>query len=122
VPVELDGDDEWETVHLATVEDDGTIVAVATFLDRECPLRPGVHPARQLRGMAVATERQGEGLGGELLAAGIERCREDGAVIVWAHARTAAVPWYEAHGLPAEGDEYVYGVMDLPHRTVVLDL
>jgi predicted N-acetyltransferase YhbS len=104
------------------VDEDGTTVGVITFLERECPGRPGVHPARQLRGMAVATDRQGEGLGSALLTAGIERCRADGVAVVWAHARLSAVPWYEARGLPAEGEGYVFGVMDLPHRLVVRDL
>jgi GNAT superfamily N-acetyltransferase len=104
------------------VDGDGTVVGIATFLERECPGRPGVHPARQLRGMAVAPGRQGEGLGAALLAAGVARCRADGAAVLWAHARLGAVPWYEAHGLTAEGEEYVYGVMGLPHRLVVLDL
>ena len=63
-----------------------------------------------------------EGLGTALLRAGIERCRAEGVAVVWAHARLTAVPWYEAHGLPAEGDVYVFGVMGLPHRLVVTDL
>jgi len=91
-------------------------------LERECPNRPDVHPARQLRGMAVAADRQGEGLGTALLRAGIERCRAEGVAVVWAHARLTAVPWYAAHGLPAEGDVYVFGVMGLPHRLVLTDL
>lgn len=104
------------------MDDDGTTVGVVTFLERECPNRPGVHPARQLRGMAVAADRQGGGLGAALLAAGIERCRAEGVAVVWAHARLTAVPWYEAHGMTVEGDVYVYGVMDLPHRLVLIDL
>jgi GNAT superfamily N-acetyltransferase len=120
--VVFEGDEEWEAFHLAAVDDDATIVAIATFLDRECPVRPGTFPARQLRGMAVVEDRQGSGLGGAVLAAGIERCRAEGVAVLWAHARLSAVPWYEAHGLPAEGDVYVYGPMDLPHRTVALDL
>jgi len=120
--VVFDGDDEWDTFHLAAVEDDLTTVGVITFLERECPLRPGLHPARQLRGMAVATDRQGTGVGGALLRAGLDRCRAEGAAVVWAHARVTAVSWYEAHGLPAEGDVYIFGDVRLPHRTVVLEL
>ncbi|MET0491000.1 MAG: GNAT family N-acetyltransferase [Acidimicrobiales bacterium] len=116
------GDDERDTFHLGAVDEDGTTVGIVTFLERECPNRPDVHPARQLRGMAVAADRQGQGLGTALLRAGIERCRAEGVAVVWAHARLPAVPWYEAHGLPAEGDVYVFGVMGLPHRLVVTDL
>jgi ElaA protein len=69
--------------------------------------------------MAVAEDRQGAGLGAAVLAAGVERCRAEGVAVLWANARLTAVPWYEAHGLPAEGDVYVYGDMALPHRLVV---
>ena len=95
---------------------------MVTFLERECPARPGVHPARQLRGMAVAADRQGTGIGASLLRAGLDRCRAEGAAVVWAHARVTAVSGYEAHGMSAEGDVYVFGDVHLPHRLVVVDL
>ena len=122
--VAFEGDDEWDSFHLAAVDDDTSVVGVVTFLERECPARAGVHPARQLRGMAVAVDRQGEGLGAQLLAAGVERCRADRIAVVWARARLSAVDFYEAHGLTAEGEVYDHPVGDgtLPHRTVVLDL
>ncbi len=118
------GDDERESFHLAAFDDDGAVVGVVTFLDRACPVRPGVFPARQLRGMAVREERQGAGIGAALLDAGLERCRAEGVAVVWAHARETAVSWYEAHGLAAEGEGYDHSVGDgdLPHRTVVVDL
>ena len=124
VEVAFEGDDEWETFHLAAVDADETVVGVVTFLDRECPTRPGVHPVRQLRGMAVRPDRQGEGLGAALLAAGVARLRHDAVAVVWAHAREPAVGFYEAHGMRVEGDVYDHPVGDgtLPHRTVVLDL
>jgi GNAT superfamily N-acetyltransferase len=125
--VTFEGDDEWESFHLAAVKEDdraadGTPVAIISFLDRECPARPGVFPARQFRGMAVALDRQGEGLGGAVLAAGVDRCRSEGVAVVWAHARETAIGFYEAHGLSAVGDVYLHGAVNLPHRLVVLDL
>jgi GNAT superfamily N-acetyltransferase len=100
------------------------VVGVVTFLDRACPARPDVFPARQLRGMAVSEPRRGSGVGRALLDAGLERCRAEGVAVVWAHARESAVPWYEAHGMAAEGPVYDHPVGDgvLPHRTVVVDL
>jgi len=71
--------------------------------------------------MAVATDQQGNGVGAALLRAGLDRCWAEGAAVVWAHARVTAVAWYEAHGLPAEGDVYIYGDVRLPHRTVVVE-
>lgn len=94
---------------------------MVTFLERECPVRPGRFPARQLRGMAVAADQQGTGVGGALLRVGLDRCRLEGAVVVWAHARVTAVAWYEAHGMPAEGDVYIFGDVHLPHRVVVAE-
>ena len=120
--VVFEGDDEWETVHLAAVEPDQRIVGVVTFLERACPVRPGVFPVRQLRGMAVATDRQGSGLGAQLLAAGLDRCRSEGVDLVWAHARVAALDFYLANGFTSESDVYVFGDVNLPHRTVVADL
>jgi GNAT superfamily N-acetyltransferase len=126
--VTFEGDDEWETVHLAVIEESvdeaAVAVAVVTFIERECPVRPGTFPARQLRGMAVAADRQGEGLGAQLFAAGLARCRSDGAALVWANARVTAVPFYEANGMRAEGEvfDHPVGDGDLPHRTVVVDL
>jgi len=74
--------------------------------------------------MAVDDGRRGEGIGAALLAAGVDRCRREGAAVVWAHAREDAVEWYAAHGLLPEGDLYDHAVGDraLPHRTVVRDL
>ena len=119
-----EGDDEHESFHLAAVDPDGTVVGVVTFLDRACPVRPDVFPARQLRGMAVSHERQGTGIGVALLDAGLARCRDEGVAVVWAHARESAVDWYEAHGMAGEGAGYDREVGDgsLPHRTVVVDL
>ena len=119
--VVFEGDEERDAFHLAAVDPDGTVAAAVTFLERECPGRPGVHPARQLRGMAVAEDRQGSGLGAAVLAAGLTRCRAEGVAVVWAHARLGSVDWYEAHGLAAEGEVYVFGDMALPHRLVVTD-
>ncbi len=42
--------------------------------------------------------------------------------MVWAHARETAVSWYEAHGMPAEGEVYIFGDVHLPHRLVVTEL
>jgi predicted N-acetyltransferase YhbS len=74
--------------------------------------------------MAVALDRQGEGIGGVLVDAGLDRCRAEGAAVVWANSRIPAIPFYEAHGLRAEGDveDRPTGDRVLPHRVVVLEL
>ena len=63
--VVLEGDDEWDTFHLAAVDDDLTTVGVVTFLERECPVRPGRPPGPSApghgRGRRPAGHRRGRG-------------------------------------------------------------
>ncbi len=118
--VEFDGDDEPTTFHLA-VERDGALVAVSTWLRRPMPHDPRASDI-QLRGMASEPALQGQGLGGVLLRAGIERARDDGVERIWARARSAALAFYIANGFDAVGDEFVDGTTGLPHRIVVIDV
>ncbi|MGH9283935.1 MAG: GNAT family N-acetyltransferase [Acidimicrobiales bacterium] len=63
-------------VHLGVVDDEGSVVAIATVFPEPTRHRPGRRAAR-LRGMAVDPGRQGEGLGSLLLAALLDRVRQD---------------------------------------------
>ena len=115
--VVCDGDDLATTFHLG-IRCDGEIVAISTWLERPYPDRPG-DPAFQLRGMATADTVRGSGLGAQLLDAGLERCRAAGAVLVWARARDAALPFYERHGFTTVGLGYVDLTTGLPHHDVI---
>jgi predicted GNAT family N-acyltransferase len=115
--VEFDGDEFPTTFHLGIrIGDD--VVAISTWLEQPHPNSPD-RPAHQLRGMATAPERQGGGLGSELLAAGISACGDRGSEIVWAHARSTALAFYERHGFSVCGDEYVDPATGLPHVDVM---
>ncbi len=117
--VELDGDDDASTVHLAVIEQpEGEPVAVSTWLERPWPLDPDV-PAVQLRGMATAPDRRGVGLGSRLLAEGVRRARERGARYVWANARDTALGFYLAHGFEVVGDGHLDAATGLAHHLVV---
>ena len=116
--VVLDGDDEPTTLHLGIRGDDGGLVAVSTWLARAFAEDPEV-PAVQLRAMATAPDRQGSGLGGVLLEAGVARAFDGGADIVWANARDTALGFYERHGFSTAGDGYVDPTTALPHHVVV---
>lgn len=89
----------------------GTVVAVATVMERQSP----GEPARlQLRGMAVGPEHQGKGLGAQLLS-GLQ-----GAVgePLWCNARESAVPFYNKQGWRVFGDEFdIEGIG--PHRHMI---
>jgi predicted GNAT family N-acyltransferase len=114
--VVFDGDDLPTTFHLGIRHGDD-VVAISTWLRRPLPGAPDV-PAHQLRGMATAPELQGGGLGSRLLAAGVSACRDRGSELVWAHARSTALAFYERHGFTVCGDEYVDPTTGLPHIDV----
>jgi len=78
--------------------------------------------AWQLRGMAVDPQRQGTGIGGQVLAAAIDLVRAAGASALWANARCTALPFYTSMGFQAVSEEFVYGPSELPHKRILLTL
>ena len=95
------------------------IVGVATLFPSAFE---GREDAWQLRGMAVAPEVQGSGVGGMLLDEGVRIARKAGATLLWANGRDTAVGFYERQGWKVVGDGFVYGPAGLPHHLVVLYL
>ena len=114
--VEFDGDELPTTFHLGIRHGD-EVVAISTWLEQPLLIDPD-RPAHQLRGMATAPGLQGGGLGSELLEAGISACGERGSAIVWAHARSTALAFYERHGFAVCGDEHIDPATGLPHIDV----
>lgn len=112
-----DGDDEPTTCHLG-VRDGDEIVAISTWLRRRYPDRPA-DDAFQLRGMATDPAHRGTGVSSRLLVVGLDRCASDGATLVWARARVAALSFYERHGFEPVGPEYVDLTTGLPHRDIL---
>jgi thiamine transport system ATP-binding protein len=115
--VVFDGDDDAGTVHLGIEDAGGALLGVSTWLPRPGPVDPSPTD-RQLRGMAVDDGRRGGGIGGVLLAAGVQRSFDDGAAAVWANARDTALPFYERHGFTVVGDGFVDPVTGLPHHQI----
>lgn len=115
------GDDEPTTFHLGIRNEDNDVVAIATWLARPDPEGSG-RPATQLRGMATEPALAGRGLGSELLAAGIDRCRARGDELVWANARIGALGFYEHSGFRSIGPAFTTADTGLPHRHVRLEL
>jgi GNAT superfamily N-acetyltransferase len=114
-------DDNPDSFHLGAFDDDGTLVGVASFTPAETPYRAGV-AAWQLRGMAVAPESQGSGLGAAVIAAAVDRIRSTGAPVLWCNARDTAVGFYDGLGFIVHGDGFVTPDSGLPHHVMVLDL
>jgi thiamine transport system ATP-binding protein len=119
--VQLPGDEDPVTAHLAAVDAAGRVVGVATLVDVPCEQRPGV-PARQLRGMAVDPAWQGHGVGRDLLTRLAERARAEGAGVLWANARDSALAFYRRNGFTVTGEGFVTEDTALPHHRVVRDL
>lgn len=118
--VDYDEDHLSDTFHLAAMDDDGTVVGVATWAPVPTEHRPGA-VAWRLRGMAVHPSRQGTGVGSALLWAAAERLRPEGVEVLWADGRDTALAFYERHGWSVEGEGFVTA-RDIPHHLVVLDL
>lgn len=115
--VAFDGDELTSTFHLGVVLD-GRLVAISSWYERPCPHGPEV-PSHQLRGMATDPSVRSTGIGGRLLACGVDICAARDAWSVWARARVSALAFYRRHGFVATGDEYVDATTGLPHRDVV---
>ena len=113
-------DDDADSVHLAALRHD-EVIATSTWLPRPWPSEP-MSPATQLRGMAVAKELQGSGVGGVLLLSGIDRARESGSRFVWARARDTAIRFYEMHGFRVVGDQFIDEATGVGHHLVVLEV
>jgi thiamine transport system ATP-binding protein len=118
--VTFDGDDLVTTFHLGCRRD-GELVGIATWMRVAYPDRPA-DAAFQLRGMATDPAAQGTGIGEALLLAGLRRCRDEDATLVWARARDTALGFYERHGFEPVGLGYVDLTTQLPHHDVIREL
>ncbi|MDQ1748340.1 MAG: hypothetical protein QOD07_2603 [Frankiaceae bacterium] len=104
--------------------DDGELVGCATvFPDPWAgPSPPAEEKAWRLRGMAVDPSRQGQGVGGAVLAEAVAAAVEARAPLLWANARTQALRFYARHGFAEAGEEFVTPDTGLPHVPIVLRL
>lgn len=100
---------------------DGALVAVSTWTPEPWPGDPAA-PAVRLRGMAVDPDRQGLGLGGRLVEAGLGRAARFGARHVWANARDTALDFYLRRGFDVDGDGFTDSTTGLPHHVIVIHL
>jgi len=107
------GDDAPETGHFAAFLAERNVACLSLmsslWQDRV---------AWQLRGMAVQADRQGQGLGGQLLEFAL---RESEPRPVWCNARSAAIPFYQRYGFALVSEVFeVKGVG--PHQQMLLHL
>lgn len=91
------GDDVPTTVHLGAFTPQNRCVGITTLVENH---------GLQLRGMAVDTDVQKQGVGAVILAEAHRVARERGFAELWCNARVYAMPFYERAGWLAEGEEF----------------
>jgi GNAT superfamily N-acetyltransferase len=102
--------------------DDGRLVGCATVFPEpwagsdDWPVEPR---AWRLRGMAVDPSRHRTGVGRQVISAVVDAATAAGAPLVWANARTTALPFYEAAGWVVAGAEFITKDSGLPHKPIV---
>jgi GNAT superfamily N-acetyltransferase len=112
---------EPDTVHIGAF-DGTTVVGCATVFPE-----PFVHDdpptddpkAWRLRGMAVAPDRQGQGIGRLVLEAATAAAAQRGAPLLWANGRVTAMSFYQRLGWEAVGEVFSYGPANLAHLVIV---
>jgi predicted GNAT family N-acyltransferase len=103
----LPGDELTAGVHLAALDDDGTVLGTCFVYPDPCPWQPGRDRAWRLRQMATADGRRGRGIGGAVAEAAIEYVTAQGGQLLWCNAREPAVPFYRRHGFRSHGAAFI---------------
>lgn len=98
------GDDAPTTRHFGAYRDEA-LLGVASVYRAELPEQSGV-PAIQLRGMAVAPDLRGSGIGRQLIQACVDFTRDNGVGLLWCNARLTALEFYRKLGFEIIGGEF----------------
>ncbi|KLU06610.1 putative acetyltransferase [Rhodopirellula islandica] len=105
---ELDG--EYAELHFGLRNGSEKLAAVVSA-------KPLTSSSVKLRQMAVAPDRQGEGIGAKLLAEVEASLEQRGYTQFQLHARETAIGFYEKVGYTAIGETFTE--ISLPHRKMV---
>lgn len=109
------GDDHPEAIHLVGFDGDTPVGMVSFFPD---PRGSSAAKSYRLRGMGVIPERRSQGIGADLLTAGVDLVRRSGGDEVWCNARERAVPFYARNGFRTVGEFWDVPVIG-PHVVMV---
>lgn len=102
---------EASEIHLGAFEGD---TVIATLI-----LTPYGYEVK-MRQVAVAPDRQGQGIGGNLVAFSEDYARAAGFSTMALHARETAVEFYERLGYAAYGEPFIE--VTIPHRAMRKEL
>jgi len=119
-PVEIAGDDDPATLHLAARLPSGEVVGVLRLHPQACAWRTAERPW-QLRAMATDPAVRGTGAGRALVTDALARLTAAGADLVWCDARAAAVGFYERLGFVVVTDVFDVPLVG-PHHGMVVGL
>lgn len=106
------------TVHLGIFDAHENLIGTSTWVINPWQ-EDSTAQAIQLRGMAVAKNRQSAGLGTMLLTAGVIHAEKLKAKYIWAKARDSALNFYLRHDFLVVGDGFTEGTTQMPHHLVV---
>jgi predicted GNAT family N-acyltransferase len=110
VPEELEWDnDDERAYHVLATAEDGTPIGTGR-LKLDC------HIGR----MAVLPKWRRCGVGSAILRTLLALAEKEGCAVVRLHAQTHAIPFYEAHGFTAYGEDFEEA--GIPHREMKLEL
>ena len=108
----LPGDDLKTTIHLGAF-DHGTLIGVCTILDNPKDGRFKI-PNGQIRGMAVLSSIQNNGIGRLLVEAAERHAKSRGFEVIWMNARKGASGFYLKMGYRIEGSAFMVPIFG-PH-------
>lgn len=91
-------DDAPSSWHLGAEDENGLVIATASFYELPLPAYPDARRAVRLQFMAVDPLMQRRGVGSAVLAQALLRLRANGWPLVWTTARDTALPFYRRFG------------------------
>lgn len=97
---------EWDSTHLGYFDNLDNLIGCLV-------LKPQSSSIWKMRQVAVITERQGEGIGVQLVLAAENLCRQQGIATISLHARRTATAFYEKRGYSIESDLFME--VGIPH-------
>ena len=99
------GDTDDTSLHFGALVEEA-IMGVISLYRTHCPNPNFSQPSYRIRGMAVRTQAQGQGIGAALLRHGEAKCLEKGANSIWCNGRVTASDFYLKHGYTKSGEPF----------------
>ena len=97
-------DTDSDTFHFG-IFDNNQCIGISTYIKKECPLMKYTS-SYQLRGMAILTSYQRQGLGEQLLQYAYKQLSKKNCQLIWCNARETAVPFYKKLGFTVIGNPF----------------